>query len=151
TLVAARHLGPDLDAWVLGSALAARTSKMEIMVAAHPGIHTPQMISKMAATLDRISGGRAAINVINGWNVEEFDLFGNGAWLPEADDRHTRMDEFIQVIKGLWGDEPYTFKGQYYHLENGVMPLKPAGRRPPTIYSTSQSPEGMETIARHCD
>ena len=151
TLVAARHLGPDLDAWVLASALAARTSTMKIMVAAHPGIHTPQMIAKMAASLDRISGGRAAINVVNGWNVDEFTLFGNGAWLPEAEDRHRRMDEFVQVMKGMWNDEPLDFDGKYYHVENGLMPLKIAGDTPPGLYATSQSPEGMETIARYCD
>jgi FMNH2-dependent dimethyl sulfone monooxygenase len=151
TLVAARHLGPDLDAWTLASALAARTTTMKIMVAAHPGIHTPQMIAKMAASLDRISGGRAAINVVNGWNVDEFNLFGNGAWLPDAGARHKRMDEFIQVMKGMWEDEPLNFDGEYYHVEDGVMPLKIAGKLPPQLYATSQSPEGMETIARYCD
>lgn len=151
SLIAARHLGPDLDAWMLASALAARTSTIRLMVAAHPGIHTPQIVAKMATSLDRISGGRAAINIINGWNVEEFNLFGNGAWLQEAEQRHARMDEFIQVMKRMWEGEPFSFEGKYYHVENGAMPLRTAKSMPPAIYATSQSPEGMTTVARYCD
>ena len=53
------------------------------MPAIHPGIVTPQMVAKMGATLDRISGGRLAINIVNGWWEEEFNLFGNGTWLAK--------------------------------------------------------------------
>src|SRR5262249_7487153 len=68
SLIAARQLGPDLEAWTLASALASRTTNMELMVAVHPGINTPQMVAKMGASLDRISGGRFSVNVVNGWN-----------------------------------------------------------------------------------
>lgn len=151
SLIAARHLGPDLDAWVLASAMGARTRTMEMMVAAHPGMHTPQLMAKMAASLDRITGGRVSINVINGWNVAEFNLFGNGAWLESPLDRHHRMDEYVQVMTAMWGDEPFGFQGKYYQVEEGFMPLRMGRPSRPTIYATSNSPEGMETIARHCD
>jgi FMNH2-dependent dimethyl sulfone monooxygenase len=151
SLIAARHLGPDLDAWVLASAIGARTRTIELMVAAHPGIHTPQIVAKMTASLDRVTGGRVSINVINGWNVDEFNLFGNGAWLTNADDRHHRMDEFVFVMTKLWGTEPFNFNGKYYCVENGSMPLKIGRATPPAVYATSSSPEGMATVARYCD
>jgi FMNH2-dependent dimethyl sulfone monooxygenase len=151
SLIAARHLGPDPDAWVLASALGASTRTMEMMVAAHPGMHTPQMIAKMAVSLDRVTGGRVSINVINGWNVAEFNLFGNGAWLESALDRHHRMDEFVQVMTRMWGAEPFSFEGKYYRVDEGLMPLKMGRSGPPALYATSASPEGMETIARYCD
>jgi FMNH2-dependent dimethyl sulfone monooxygenase len=116
SLIASRHLGPDLDAWTLASAIGASTRTIELMVAAHPGMHTPQMIAKMAASLDRITGGRVSVNVINGWNVEEFNLFGNGAWLDSADDRHHRMNEFVFVMTKLWEAAPFSFNGKYYRV-----------------------------------
>ena len=67
TLIAERWLGTDHPAWILTSALAMLTKKMELMVAVHPGIIAPQVVAKFAASLDRISGGRAALNIVNGW------------------------------------------------------------------------------------
>ncbi|MFX9672901.1 LLM class flavin-dependent oxidoreductase, partial [Acinetobacter baumannii] len=64
TLIAERWLGPDLDCWIMAAALAQRTHHMELMVAAHPGIMTPQVVAKMGASLDRISGGRLAVNIV---------------------------------------------------------------------------------------
>jgi Luciferase-like monooxygenase len=75
------------------------------MVAAHPGIFHPQLVAKMGATLDRVSSGRFAMNVVNGWWPEEFNTYGNGGWLAEADHRYRRMNEFVQVVKGLWTEE----------------------------------------------
>ena len=73
------------------------------MVAVHPGMITPQVVAKMGASLDRISGGRFSIKIVNGWWQEEFDLFSNGTWIGDAE-RYPRMGEFIQVLKGLWTD-----------------------------------------------
>ena len=55
TLIAERFLGPDLSAWVLASALAMVTKRIELMVAVHPGMVTPHVVAKMASSLDRIS------------------------------------------------------------------------------------------------
>lgn len=50
TLIAARHSGPDLDAWLLASALATRTSAIELIVAVHPGIHADWGVRPFAST-----------------------------------------------------------------------------------------------------
>jgi dimethylsulfone monooxygenase len=60
TLVAERLVAPDLECWIVASALAAQTSRIEIMTAAHPGLITPQIVAKLGASLDRLSGGRFA-------------------------------------------------------------------------------------------
>lgn len=151
SLIAARHLGPDLDAWILATALAVKTRRIELMVAVHPGINTPQMVAKMGASLDRISGGRLSINVVNGWSSEEFNLFGNGAWLDYADARYRRMDEFIQVAKGLWREEPFDFHGEFYRTEAATLPLKTRRDSVPPVYAASGSPAGKEIIAQYCD
>src|SRR5262249_43879129 len=112
TLIAERFLGPDLSAWVLASALAMVTKRIEPMVAVHPGMVTPQVVAKMASSLDRISGGRCALNIVNGWWMGGFDLFSNGTWIGDAE-RYPRMGEYIQGIKGLWTDAAFNFDGTY--------------------------------------
>lgn len=150
TLIAERWLGPDLESWILASALSQRTRHIELMVAVHPGIVTPQAVAKMGASLDRISGGRLAINVVNGWWPDEMNLFGNGAWLDDSDKRAERMGEFIRVLRGLWTNDAFSFRGTHYTVENGRLPLKPI-QTPPRIYAASRSPSGKELVAETCD
>src|SRR5262249_23563923 len=88
TVIAERWMGTDHAAWLLASALAPLTERMELMVAVHPGIVTPQAVAKLAVSLDRISGGRAAINIVNGWWKEEFETFGQNWWPPDDDARY---------------------------------------------------------------
>jgi FMNH2-dependent dimethyl sulfone monooxygenase len=166
TLIAERFLGPDLSAWVLASALAMVTKHIELMVAVHPGMVTPQVVAKMASSLDRISGGRCALNIVNGWWMEEFDLFSNGTWIGDAE-RYPRMGEYIQVIKGLWTDSDFNFDGTYYRAhvraalsgadgkvvipDRGDIVAKASHLPHPPIYAASRSPQGKELIAQHGD
>ncbi len=151
TLIATRELGPDLEAWTTAAALSGQTRSIELMVAVHPGILTPAMAAKMGASLDRISGGRLSLNIVNGWNVDEFNIFGNGAWLTGEDDRYTRMDEYITIIKRLWTEDSVDFDGRFYKLAGASLPLKPRQQPNPPIYAASRSAAGKETIARYCD
>jgi FMNH2-dependent dimethyl sulfone monooxygenase len=151
TLIAERYLGPDLECWILASALAARTETIELMVAMHPGIVLPQVAAKMGASLDRISGGRFAANIVNGWWKEEFDLYGNGAWLDDPGRRYRRMEEFVRVMKGLWTEDTFTLDGDFYRVASGALPIKPKRRPWPPIYAASRTPAGKDIIARHCD
>jgi FMNH2-dependent dimethyl sulfone monooxygenase len=151
TLIAERFLGPDLEAWIMAGAIAAQTSKIEIMPAVHPGIVTPQVVTKMAASLDRISGGRCAINLVNGWWKDEFNLFGNGTWLEREDARYRRMDEFLQVMKGLWTQDTFSLDGEFYRVDAGSVPTKPCQQPHPPLYTGSRSPVAKDIVARLCD
>ncbi|QOT73915.1 LLM class flavin-dependent oxidoreductase [Sphingobium fuliginis] len=149
SLVAERYLGPDLESWILATALAARTSKIVTMPAIHPGIINPQVVAKMGATMDRISGGRFALNIVNGWWEEEFALYGNGSWLESGDARYRRMDEFIQVVQGLWTGKPFTFEGEFFNCKEGLLPTQTI-QTPPPLYAASRSEKGCDIIARTC-
>lgn len=151
TLVAERWLGPDHSAWLLATALACVTSRIELMVAVHPGLVTPQAVAKMGATLDRISGGRFSINVVNGWWPEEMNVFGNGAWLTEPTSRYGRMDEFIRAVRRLWTEDEPRMDGAFFKLDGTRLPLRPVQLPCPPIYAASRSEPGKETIARYCD
>jgi dimethylsulfone monooxygenase len=151
TLIAERLLGPDLESWMLTAALAARTKTIQIMPAVYPGMVTPQLTAKMGATLDRITGGRFAINVVNGWNQKEFELFSNGAWIASSAARYNRMDEFIRVLRGLWTEDHFTFDGEFYRADDATIPMKPVRVPHPPIYTASRTDSGKDVIAQYCD
>jgi len=148
TLIAERFLGPDLEAWMLAAALATQTRSIELMVAVHPGIVPPAVAAKMAATLDRISGGRAAVNIVNGWWREEFEMFGCEPWLDRSDDRYARMDEYMEVLVRLWTGDRSDFAGRFYCLKDPQLPSTPVTRPYPPIYTASMSPIGQASVAR---
>ena len=56
--------------------VAARTERINLITAIHPGFFQPAAIAKWGATLDRITRGRWAINLTSGWNLEEFSMYG---------------------------------------------------------------------------
>jgi FMNH2-dependent dimethyl sulfone monooxygenase len=78
------------------------------------------------------------------------DQFGNGAWLPGSSSRYQRMDEFIQVLRGLWTQERLRFKGDYFAVDGLTLPMRPVQPCPP-IYAASRADAGKAIVARHCD
>src|ERR1700749_2936033 len=56
---------PSLDAWSTAAALAAVTSRMELMVAVRPTFHNPALLAKQAANIDRIANGRLTLTVVS--------------------------------------------------------------------------------------
>jgi dimethylsulfone monooxygenase len=149
-LFAERHLGPDLEAWITASAIGAATRRIRSMVAVHPGLWHPALIAKMAATLDRISSGRMAINLVTGWNEVEHRMFGGSAMLHD-DDRYIRAEEYIEILRGLWTTSPFSYAGRFYQLDNVELLLRPAAPAPPDIFTASRSERGRDMVARHAD
>ena len=153
TLVAERLVAPDLEAWAVSAALAVETKRIKIMTAVHPGIFNPQLAAKMAATIDRLSGGRTLINVVPGRRSHEFALYGNNAWLDgdTSDDRYTRVDEFIRLMKAMWTQDDFTFEGSFYTARNASMATRTVSLPHPPVYAASGDDRGKDIIARECD
>ena len=149
SLIAQRYLGPDLDSWMFAAALAPLTCKIKIMAALHPGIADPRVAAKMAVSLDRISGGRFCINIVNGLRQQEFEAYGH--WLDQTGPRYRRMDEFIRVMKGLWTQEDFDFHGEYYTVSHGSLPTRSVQVPHPQLYAASRVDDGMEIVARDCE
>ena len=120
------------------------------MVAVHPGLWHPELIAKMAVSLDRITRGRMAINLVTGWNVEEHTMFG-GDVLQDTDDRYVRAEEFVEVLRGLWTQTPFSREGRFYPVDKAQLLLKPATPEPPEIYTASRSQRGLDMVARAGD
>lgn len=156
TLIAELYLndikGPErdsLEAWSTAAGLAAVTEKIEIMTAIRPGFHNPAVAAKMAANIDQISNGRFTLNVVSAWWAEEARQYG-GAF-TEHDERYDRTEEFLQVMKGLWTEDTFSFKGKFYDFEGTNLQPKPVQRPNPILYAGGESPRGKETIVDHCD
>ncbi|PUB12903.1 LLM class flavin-dependent oxidoreductase [Paenisporosarcina sp. OV554] len=156
TLIAELYLndikGPEsdsLEAWSTAAALAAVTEKIEIMVAVRPGFHNPAVTAKMAANIDHISNGRFTLNVVSAWWEEEAKQYGG--IFTEHDARYDRTEEFIDVLKGLWTEEVFSYKGSFYNIENAHLHPKPVQQPNPILYAGGESPRGKETIIAGCD
>ena len=127
--------------------LAAQTKKLKLISAIHTGFWHPAMVAKMLATIDVYSGGRAAIKVLTGWFKEEFRAFGE-PWL-EHDERYRRSEEFIQILKGFWTQERFTFKGDFYRINEGW--LKPRPVSAPEVFQGGNSKAARRMAAKYSD
>ncbi len=88
-------------------ALLAKTEKLKVIAAILPGPWKPALAAKQLATIDYLTEGRIAINVVSGWFRGEFDAIGE-EW-PEHDERYVRSEEFIHTLKGIWTTDNYSF------------------------------------------
>ena len=97
---------PSLDAWSTAAALAAVTSRLEIMVAVRPTFHPPALLAKQAANIDRISNGRLSLNVVSSWWASEARMYG--VPFDQHDDRYARTSEWLDVVDGLWREPEFS-------------------------------------------
>ncbi|MCP8615697.1 LLM class flavin-dependent oxidoreductase [Salirhabdus salicampi] len=156
TLIAELYLndikGPEqdsLEAWSTAAGLAAVTEKIEIMTAVRPGFHNPAVTAKMAANIDHISKGRFTLNVVSAWWAEEAKQY-DGVF-TEHDERYDRTTEFIEVLKGMWSEDTFSYKGKFYNIENAKLSPKPVQNPNPILYAGGESDKGKQVISSHCD
>jgi FMNH2-dependent dimethyl sulfone monooxygenase len=139
----------SLEAWSTAAALAAVTERLELMVAVRPTFHEPAIFAKQAANVDRISGGRLALNVVSSWWKDEARRYGIN--FEEHDDRYARTDEWLRVVNGVWNEPRFSYAGRHYKVEETILEPKPLRRPRPTIYAGGESPAAKELISRTCD
>lgn len=140
---------PALDAWSTAAALAAVTRSLELMVAVRPTFHSPALLAKQAANIDRISGGRLSLNVVSSWWADEAKQYG--VKFEQHDDRYARTKEWLDVVDGVWKQPRFSYAGRYYQVENTALEPKPLARPRPVIYAGGESDAAKELIARSCD
>jgi FMNH2-dependent dimethyl sulfone monooxygenase len=138
---------PALDAWSTAAALAAVTSKIELMVAVRPNFHHPALFAKQAANIDQISGGRLALNVVSSWWKEEAEQYGLA--FDQHDDRYARTSEWLTVVDGLWSQKRFSHESERYRLKDAIVEPKPVRR--PVVYAGGESDAAKTLIARQCD
>jgi FMNH2-dependent dimethyl sulfone monooxygenase len=127
----------QLEAVVTTTALATVTQRLKIIAAVHPGLWHPGVVAKMIASIDYISGGRVNLNVVSGWFKGEFTHYGV-PWL-EHDERYRRSEEFIRVLRGMWTEPEFSFKGDFYSINEARLEPKPIQKPHPEIFQGGNS------------
>jgi alkanesulfonate monooxygenase len=133
------------DAWIMTAGLTQVTERFKFLVALRPGFTSPTLAAQMAATYQRISGGRLLLNIVTGGDDVEQRRFGDH--LDKAG-RYRRAAEFLHIVRELWDGRPVDFTGEFYDIQGGV--IVPAPVRP-DIYLGGSSPQALDVAARYCD
>ncbi|MBV8215360.1 MAG: FMNH2-dependent alkanesulfonate monooxygenase [Verrucomicrobia bacterium] len=137
------------DAWVTASFLAANTKRMRFLVAVRPGLVSPTLAARMAATFDRLSNGRILINVVTGGDPVE--LAGDGLFV-DHDTRYKVTDEFLTIWRSVLANEgEVNFEGEQLQVR-GAKVLFPAVQTPyPPLYFGGSSDGAIDVAAKHVD
>ncbi len=128
-------------------ALLAATSTLKVIAAILPGPWQPALAAKQLATIDQLTQGRIAVNIVSGWFKGEFQAIGEH-WL-EHDERYRRSEEFIRCLRGVWSEDHFTFRGDFYRFDNYSLKPKPLGR--PEIFQGGSSRAARDMAARVSD
>ncbi|HOB45328.1 MAG TPA: dimethyl sulfone monooxygenase SfnG [Zoogloea sp.] len=133
----------------ISHALLAATEKLRVIAAVLPGPWHPAVLAKQIATIDQLTGGRVAVNVVSGWFRGEFHGIGE-PWL-EHDERYRRSQEFIEVLKGIWTQDNFTYKGDFYRFHDYTLKPKPLQQPHPEIFQGGSSRAARDMAARVSD
>ncbi|WLH60449.1 dimethylsulfone monooxygenase SfnG [Pseudomonas sp. FP2300] len=129
-------------------ALLAATTRLKVIAAVLPGPWTPSVLAKQIATIDQLTGGRVAVNIVSGWFKGEFTAIGE-PWL-EHDERYRRSEEFITALKGIWTTDNFTFRGDFYRFHDYTLKPKPLQQHP-EIFQGGSSRAARDMAARVSD
>lgn len=141
---------PVMECFTILGAIAAITERVRLgqLVLGIP-YRNPAMTAKMATTLDLISHGRTILGIGAGWHQREYEAYGWGDWEPVGT-RMRRLEEAVQVILALWGEQPASFEGEFYRLQSLTENPKPAQRpHPPIMIGGSGEKVTLRLVAQY--
>lgn len=142
------HRSFESFTWAAG--IAAATERIQVFATFHIPVTHPVSAAKQIATVDHIAGGRFAVNVVAGWNEDEFRMFGLEQ--REHDDRYAVADEWMTFLNRIWAaDEEFDFQGRYFQARSVLSEPKPVQRGRPVVMNAGFSPAGRDFAARHAD
>jgi alkanesulfonate monooxygenase len=134
-----------LDPWVVCSALAPVTERLEFLVALRPGFVLPTLAAQQAATFQQLTGGRLRLNVVTGGDPVEQRAYGD---FLDHDARYARTGEFLEVLRRCFAGARFDFAGEHVRVEGAG--LGSAGV-PPHIYLGGASAPAEDVTARLVD
>ena len=158
------------DTFTVLAALAAVTDRLGLAGTINSTFNEPYEVARQFASLDHLSGGRAAWNVVTSWDAFTGENFRRGGFLAQ-EDRYERARTFLQTAWDLFdswpGDEIIADKesgvfladpkaGQFAHSDRFFdisgrfnVPRSPQGR--PVIFQAGDSDDGREFAASSAD
>ena len=142
---------PKLEGWTSLAAVATvtRRARLGLLVAANT-FRNPGLTTKLATTLDHLSGGRAILGIGGAWFEREHDAFGIdfGAGFGE---RLDRLGEAVPLMRRLLDGERVTHAGRYYTMTDAVCEPRPVQAHLPILIGGSGPRKTIPLIARYAD
>ena len=144
------YQGATLETVTWACGLLAATRRITVFGTVHAPLFHPVIAAKEFVTADHIGAGRFGLNLVVGWNEDEFQMFGVGQRDHEA--RYEYGQEWIDAVKMIWSDqEDFDFDGRYIKLKAVRGKPKPYGGSRPLIMNAGASPTGRAFALRNCD
>jgi alkanesulfonate monooxygenase SsuD/methylene tetrahydromethanopterin reductase-like flavin-dependent oxidoreductase (luciferase family) len=145
----AKIYGRSFETLTHGAALGALTRRIAVFSTVHVPLVTPAFAAKALATIDHVAGGRAGLNIVCGWNQEEFDLHGVTI---DQDLRYDHGLEWFQVWSRLLAGGPeFDWDGRFFKLKRLQTDPLSIQRPWPAVMSAGFSPKGRDFAARAAD
>ena len=140
------------DAWIYLAGLARETQRIRLGTLVSPvTFRHPSVLAKLAASLDHVSDGRAELGIGAGWLEPEHRAYGFE--FPPPPRRVDLVEEQLQVIAGLWSQDPFSHAGRAYQLQDVHFTPRPVQQpRPTLIVGGSAAAERLPKLAaRYAD
>jgi len=132
------------------SGLLANTRSLTVFGTIHAPMFHPIVAAKQMATVDLLSEGRFGLNLVCGWNQDEFDMFG--VEQREHDTRYEFGEEWLDVVRTLWREpERVDYEGRWFRLPQLIGRPKPWVGGEPVIMNAGYSPAGRAFAIRNCE
>ncbi|WP_433296214.1 LLM class flavin-dependent oxidoreductase [Pseudonocardia sp. CA-142604] len=143
------YSGDAMETFTWAGAVAAITKRISIISTFPMALLNPAFVAKAEATVDLISDGRAGMNLVCGWFLPEFDLFG--VEMQEHGDRYDYADQWMEVFDKLWeSSDAFSLTNDYFHLKDAVSQPRPVQSRP-LLMNAGGSPRGRQFAAQHAE
>ncbi|MFZ3118618.1 MAG: FMNH2-dependent alkanesulfonate monooxygenase [Variovorax sp.] len=140
------------DPWVIAASLIGATRKLKFLVAVRPGLHQPSLAARMAATFDRLSGGRVLVNLVTGGDQAELE--GDGVFLDHAS-RYEQSAEFIriwrEIIARSHDGQTFDYEGKHLSVKGAKLLFPPTQRPHPPVWFGGSSEAAHELAAEQVD
>ena len=138
------------ESFTWAAALGAMTRYVTVLAICHVPLVHPLMVAKMASTIDHVTNGRFALNVVCGWFKNEFDMFG--AQMRPHDDRYKYATEWLEFLRRAWSDNnEFEFESENFHARNVWSQPKPLQKPYPPVMNAGGSPAAQDFTTRYCD
>lgn len=142
--------GWAMDPFTVLTAAAEATSTLRLLtLVLGNDFRHPALVHKAVATLDVLSGGRVELGLGAGWMAADYGALG----LPfdSASTRLKRLEESVDIIEGLFGAAPVTYRGDFYRVESlAGLPAPVQSPRPPLLIGGG-GPVALDLAARRAD
>lgn len=136
------------DAWLVAASMIPVTQRLKFLVALRPSVISPTVAARQAATLDRLSNGRALFNLVTGSDPQE--LAADGVFLDHTE-RYEVSAEFTRVWRRLLEGETVDYEGKHIRVRGAKLLFPPVQQPRPPLYFGGSSDVAQDLAAEQVD